>query len=215
MKTCSKCGETKAVVEFGKKASARDGLQYSCKACGKVADAKWLAANPEKAKARNAKWYAENTDKKRAIDAARWAANPEKSRVQSAKWATANPEKVRAMGDRYRAANPDKVKANIIKWKASNPETVRNYWRTRRARKLGNGGNLSAGLADKLFKLQRGMCPCCGEPLGDDYHLDHIMPLSLGGANRDDNIQLLRAKCNNYKRAKHPVDFMQSRGFLI
>jgi 5-methylcytosine-specific restriction endonuclease McrA len=52
-------------------------------------------------------------------------------------------------------------------------------------------------------------------PLGDNYHIDHIMPLALGGSNTDDNIQLLRQRCNNQKCAKHPVDFMQSRGFLL
>ena len=46
-------------------------------------------------------------------------------------------------------------------------------------------------------------------------HLDHIMPLALGGSNTDDNIQLLRARCNLQKRAKHPVDFMRERGYLI
>lgn len=70
-------------------------------------------------------------------------------------------------------------------------------------------------IAERLFKLQRGKCACCKQPLGDDYHMDHIMPLSLGGSNTDDNIQLLRAKCNQQKSAKHPVDFMQQRGFLI
>jgi 5-methylcytosine-specific restriction endonuclease McrA len=45
--------------------------------------------------------------------------------------------------------------------------------------------------------------------------MDHIIPLALGGTNTDDNIQLLRAKCNKQKGAKHPIDFMQQRGFLL
>lgn len=55
----------------------------------------------------------------------------------------------------------------------------------------------------------------CGKPLGDAYHLDHVMPLALGGSNTDDNMQLLRDRCNLQKHAKHPVDFMQERGFLL
>jgi 5-methylcytosine-specific restriction endonuclease McrA len=77
------------------------------------------------------------------------------------------------------------------------------------------GGKLSSKLAARLFVLQKGKCACCLQPLGDDYHIDHIMPLALGGTNTDDNIQLLRAKCNLQKNAKHPVDFMQQRGFLL
>lgn len=73
----------------------------------------------------------------------------------------------------------------------------------------------SKGLAERLFRLQRGKCACCKKPLGSDYHLDHIMPLALGGVNEDSNIQLLRAKCNMQKHTVHPVEFMQQRGFLL
>lgn len=45
--------------------------------------------------------------------------------------------------------------------------------------------------------------------------MDHIVPLALGGSNTDGNIQLLRATCNQQKHAKHPVVFMQERGFLL
>jgi hypothetical protein len=41
------------------------------------------------------------------------------------------------------------------------------------------------------------------------------MPLALGGSNTDDNMQLLRAICNYHKYTKHPIDFMQSKGFLL
>ncbi len=36
-----------------------------------------------------------------------------------------------------------------------------------------------------------------------------------GGANIDGNIQLLTGLCNRQKHTKHPVDFMQERGFLL
>ena len=85
----------------------------------------------------------------------------------------------------------------------------------RRARKIAVGGKLSKGLTEKLYKLQRGKCACCGKLLGDNYHLDHRMPIALGGANEDWNIQLLRSTCNHEKHAKHPIDFMQERGYLL
>jgi len=83
------------------------------------------------------------------------------------------------------------------------------------AKRRGNGGVLSKGLSERLFGLQRGLCPCCSQPLGDNYHRDHIMPIDLGGANEDWNIQLLRAQCNLQKRNKRPEVFMRERGFLI
>jgi 5-methylcytosine-specific restriction endonuclease McrA len=186
IKRCTKCGENKPDTEFGKVSVARGGgLDSRCKACARAATAAWRAANPERAKVANAAWRA------------------------------AYPNMVKAKDAAYRAANYDKVKAATAAYRAANPEAVRISTQNRRARKLESGGKLSPGLSDKLFKLQRGKCACCGKPLGNDYHLDHIMPLALGGSNTDDNIQLLRSTCNQQKHSKHPVDFMRQRGFLL
>lgn len=129
-------------------------------------------------------------------------------------WRAANQDKVSVIRARYNAANPEKVKAWNDKRKTDNPEKRRIHNRNRRALKV--GGKLSGGIVAKLFTLQRGKCACgCKQPLGDKFHLDHIMPLKLGGTNTDDNIQLLRSTCNLQKHAKHPVDFMQQRGYLL
>lgn len=115
----------------------------------------------------------------------------------------------------WQIAFPDKEREKKIRWKSENPERDRIHSQTKRARRRKLGGKLSIGLSKKLFEAQRGKCACCGLPLGDNYHLDHIMPLALGGANEDWNIQLLRQHCNNKKHAKHPIDFMQSKGYLL
>jgi 5-methylcytosine-specific restriction endonuclease McrA len=149
----------------------------------------------------NASYRASHKEKIKAIDAAYRAKNREKIRAKTASWMRAHPEKVAEWKRASHVANPDARRA---------------YKHSRRARVLNAGGKLSHGLAEKLFKLQRGKCACgCKQPLGDDNHLDHITPLALGGTNTDDNIQLLRATCNRQKHSKHPVDFMQSRGFLL
>lgn len=231
MKTCTKCGETKPTTDFYKNSKKRDGLTLWCKPCNVLAAAKWAAANRDKVNVANAKWRAANPEKIRAGKAKWEAANQEKIKVARAKWQNANPEKRRAACAKWQAANRGKVKANSAKWRvenaekvkaqgaarhAANPELGRIYAHNRRARKREAGGRLSQGLADRLFKLQRGKCACgCKQPLGDDYHLDHRMPIALGGLNVDSNMQLLRKLCNLQKSAKHPIDFMQERGYLI
>lgn len=196
MKACTKCGVVKAVGQFSKDSSKRDGLQSRCKEC----NSEYRAANLDKIKAKDAKYYANNLDKHKSAHA---------------KWRSENLGRVRAAAIKWNAANPERVKAYTVKWQSANPEAVRIIGHNRRSRKLSAGGKLSKDLAERLFKLQRGKCACCGEPLGKNFHLDHIMPIKLGGANTDDNIQLLRQRCNNKKSAKHPIDFMQSRGFLL
>lgn len=114
----------------------------------------------------------------------------------------------------WRKNNPDQHKAIQEAYRKRNPEAVRIRDHARRA--IGKqSSNNAKGLIKKLVKLQRGLCPCCSLPLGDDFHMDHIIPLALGGSVDASNIQLMRATCNQQKSAKHPVDFMQSRGFLL
>lgn len=137
-------------------------------------------------------------------------------RIANAAWSKANPERKKAKNAKWYADNPERMKELKANWQADNPEARRVSRQNRRARKRDGGGKLSNGLPDRLIKLQRGKCACgCKQPLGDDYHLDHIMPIALGGTNTDDNMQLLRATCNLQKSAKHPVDFMQQKGFLL
>lgn len=185
---CIKCGATE-----------RD-KRGKCKACLKVRTTAWRAANPEKERARRAAWR---------------AANPEKAKAATDAWRDANPDKQKASRAAWRESNSEKLKADIAAWRKANSEAGKIHKQNRRARKKASGGNLSHSLPAKLFKLQKGLCPCCKQPLGKNYHLDHITPLALGGANEDWNMQLLRKICNLQKHAKHPVDFMQSRGFLL
>lgn len=193
--------------------------------------ATWRAAHPDKVKASRAAYNAAHPDKVKASTAAWRAANQEKVKATKAAWDAVNHDKKKAKNDAWRAANPDKIRETSAVWHAANSErskVVKAAWQeanpgarcihdqNRRARKLEVGGKLSAGLAAKLFKLQSGKCACgCGQPLGEDYHRDHRMPLALGGTNTDDNMQLLNARCNLQKGAKHPIDYMQQKGFLL
>lgn len=200
LRRCTKCGQIKPVTDFGKHACMRDGLRSQCRACHNIAVAEYNAANAEKVKASRAR---------------RYAANPGSAIAAVAKWRADHPEKRRVATVKQYAANPEKFKARYAKWKAANPEALRIHDQNRRARKRENGGKLSTDIAAKLFRLQRGKCAYCKTPLGDKYHRDHHVPLALGGPNEDWNMQLLCKPCNLQKGAKHPIEFMQQRGFLL
>lgn len=206
MKFCKKCQtDTERRICDGR-----------CKICQKAYMATWRASNPGKASEDSKAWRLANPGKSEESSAAWRAANPVRMKEYNDAWRAENPEKAKAASDAWNTANPEKRKSILAEWRAANPEADRIHKQNRRARKLASGGRLSKDIAKKLFTLQRGRCACgCMQPLGENYHRDHIMPLALGGTNTDDNMQLLRATCNMQKHAKHPVDFMQSRGFLL
>lgn len=142
--------------------------------------------------------------------------NPDKIADIEARAAVARAPKKPEQDRTYYEKNRDALRAKAAAWRIDNPDKRAIHRANRRARKAASGGRLSRGLVQRLHSLQRGLCACCRLPLGDDFQVDHIMPLALGGANSDENIQLLRAACNNLKRAKHPIEFMQrDRGMLL
>lgn len=137
----------------------------------------------------------------------------------------------KAYYDRYRAENYDRMRTQRLAWAEANWDhikrlnaewTQRNLDRNRvhqhkrRARVRNAGGELSLNIVEALLVRQKGRCACCGVRLLGRYHLDHIIPLALGGANSDNNVQLLTPTCNLQKGATHPIEFMQARrGMLL
>jgi hypothetical protein len=235
-----KCGACKACAKEKSKAYRNDNaekvaaFQAAYRKSNKkkiaISKAKWTQENSERlrkkqkdyskansvaASLRAAKWKAENPEleKKTRMDYAE--KNKGKKQKYLAEYHKLNAQKKCAASKKWRIDNPEKYKETKTKYAKEKPEVGLNARRNRRARKRNATGSLSKELAAKLFELQKGKCPCCTQPLGESYHLDHIVTLALGGSNTDDNIQLLRATCNLQKSAKHPIDFMQSRGFLL
>lgn len=192
-----------------------------------TAQVAYQKANPEKVKARNtayraaidpvqakayqASYYLKNKDAITAFNAEYRLTNP----LVAAAYREKNKAKLKASLSVWRLANTEKMAASAAAWAKANPGARRINQHNRRAKELLSGGVLSQGLAAKLFALQCGKCPCCKQALGSDYHLDHIAPLALGGSNTDENMQLLRARCNLQKHKKDPLAFMQARGFLL
>ena len=197
VKPCVKCG-------------AVDRKQNgNCKPCAKACSAKYRSANQEDLRLKNKLYVLANKDKKQLSDAAYYAKNAERIKARYSK------ETIAKKNSEYYRINTLKIQQHNNEWSKNNRWSARIRKQNRRARIKGAGGVLSKGLADKLFDLQQGKCACCKASLGKNFHLDHIMPLALGGENADGNMQLLRQRCNTQKKAKHPVDFMQSRGFLL
>jgi 5-methylcytosine-specific restriction endonuclease McrA len=190
VKPCVKCG-----------AQERNS-RGKCKPCARECYARWAKANRERVRMNARKWQKANSD--RVAENAR-------------KWREENPEKAIESRRRWREANPEKEAERGRRWLEANSEKSRIRCQDRRAKKKGNGGKLSKDIAQRLIILQKGKCACGCSALLDKtgYHLDHIMPIALGGKNDDTNVQLLTPTCNRKKSAKHPDDWARENGRLL
>lgn len=126
-----------------------------------------------------------------------------------------NAEKQKSQRAIWKANNVERIRETNARWLQNNLDKHRVHQHNRRSRIRTAGGALSSDIVKRLFALQKGKCACCKSGLDDGHHIDHIVPIALGGPNTDDNVQLLCPACNLSKGAKHPVDFMQSRGMLL
>lgn len=133
-------------------------------------------------------------------------------------WYLKNIEHRRETSKNWYDKNPERKTETQNLWVKNNKEKAQKYSivknLNRRARKLKAGGSFTKLEVDNLFKLQKGLCIYCRCNLLK-YHIDHIMPLSLGGNNDIKNIQLLCKTCNLKKHNKHPIDWAQKNGRLL
>ena len=67
-----------------------------------------------------------------------------------------------------------------------------------------------------LLAYQSERCPCCEAILTKcGYHIDHIMPVKLGGDDVTWNIQLLCHGCNTRKSAMNPHEWAAMHGIEL
>ena len=207
-KVCLKCG----LSEFS--------IRGDCMPCKRIYDKAYRAANKEKVSVTKKKAYVAKTDHYIKKSRDYYHLNKEDIAVKNKEYRESNKDVVLERKRVYRQNNRDKI-ATAEKeyyeknkeyvnqrqrlYALANPHVQANVQAIRRSR-IGDD-KLSKGIFTKLFSEQLGVCNGCRVDLNGNrksVHIDHIMPLALGGRNIDENVQLLCAKCNQTKSTKHP-----------
>lgn len=178
-----------------------------CKTCQNKRVHNWNKNNAAQLKATKAAWAKTNVEKQRVWYNAWKALNPEKARAATKAWYDANPDKVKA--GRIQAREATKIGKRV--WYENNRDRYRVYVQNRLKRLREVGGKLPVDIVGRLMLAQKGLCIYCETNIEQRYHIDHIMPLVLGGAHAEDNVQLLCPTCNLSKGSKHPDDFVKER----
>lgn len=192
-KVCTKCGCTKPQTFDFFSRHTKNGMASACKSCQSLA---WKAYYKKNRK--------EVLQKKADYDVAYRSANlqrlSEAQKQRNKDKRIKQPEATRARGrklqSRYRAANPAKIKADRAK---------------RRALENNAPGKHSAEEIERMYLDQAGLCAYCEKLLEVDFHVDHMIPLSRGGANGWENLAIACSSCNLSKGVLNAVEFMAPR----
>lgn len=204
MKTCTKCKIEKLKSEFNKDAQKRDGLTSCCKACNAAGSAAYHSSSREKISARQARYRSAIREELAAKDAIYYAENRHQVMARQAK---------------YRAENRENIATKAAKQRALNPEVFAERRRNRRAMERNAEGSHKAADVRAIFDKQRGLCASCETKLfksgKQKYHVDHMLPLALGGSNWPSNLQCLCPDCNLRKSAKDPIKWANENGRLL
>ena len=200
-KTCTKCGIDKPLNDYYNHKRRKDGKEATCKKCRSKNSRKNYEANRELRLIQSRAWYEMNRERKTATTRAWTEANLEHHRAATRQWYKANKERHDANRRAWRKANPERTRIHRQKYYKANSERQKANVYARRAR-----------LAHAVpQRWKRSLCPdhlCywCGTTLTPETtHIDHIMPISLGGQDTPDNTANTCASCNLTKSNAHPL----------
>ena len=180
-------------------------------------------ADPAKANARGRSWYEANQEAARA-SSKRWRdANQDRVKETTRKWRERNPDRISVHNRAYRsknseryksarqeryAANPEPTKVRARNWYLSNLERAR---ATNKAWYLNNQDKVHRSRVKRRLNLELASvgpvdisgliaacetCYLCSDPLVGEVHVDHVIPLSKGGAHSYGNLKPTHARCN-------------------
>lgn len=202
-----------------------------CLICEKDKKKVYRAENPEKARAsvrRSAQKYAEKRkegnkawrekNREYLLEAKKRYAQENKEKVLAAKkrYYQENKERCLAASKRHHKENREHYRRLARKWREENRDKVRLNNRKRKEKIKNAEGHHTVDDIKDIYQRQNGVCPGCRKKFdGNNYHVDHIYPLALGGSNWPSNLQLLCPPCNMSKGGRPPEEFYQKRGFLL
>lgn len=171
-----------------------------------------LPTTPEAAKAAGSRHYFTGKPCPNGHIARRFASNHgcvECLREQYKRRYATNPEPLRAANRRHVRENPEANRQRSARWNEQNPDKAAVVAINSSARKRGASGVITVEEWVTLRERYGNRCIACGR--GDvEIGADHVVPISLGGANEIENIQPMCRDCNRQKN-RRTVDYRTGR----
>ena len=192
-----------------------DGAARYCCECRQRERRIYEADHRDEVRAQTNKWREANRDKVLTSKKRYWKAHKEEAQATILQWREAHPDKVKEYYDRYYENNREKIKDLIKKfkdahreeineankiYKQEHPDRYRDYCENRRARIRDQYVDDIKRIA--VFERDNGICHICGLVVDkDNWHLDHVIPIAVGGEHSYVNVAVSHPKCNLQKGA--------------
>jgi len=187
----------------------------NCVICDVLAGSRQYRKHRTKRLAWCAEYRLSHAKQKRQTAKAYYAANCEQRKQETARWYYENRDRALQQRKLYRR-NTRAQKADYDKaYAAENRDKIAVIKRRYRARSRNASGDHTIEQIRAMLTQQRYRCSGCGNSIRKGYHVDHVMPLVLGGSNDISNIQLLCGRCNCAKGGMHPLTWAKYIGRLL
>ena len=187
-KTCSRCKVEQQIDVFTKDRRRPDGRNPYCRSCKTEMARAYRAANADKVRAKSQAYYQANKERIQAHHRDYYKNNRDEHLERTRAYYKANRQRLNAR-DRNRYQN--------------NKERYMQAWNRRRARKA-----CAVPQRWQIHDIVPFCCYWCGANLrayGATTHVDHVMPIALGGPANQSNEVMSCSACNMAKSAKHPL----------
>lgn len=175
MKNCPKCNQVKPFEAFYRSSTHKSGYASWCIVCEKARN---RAKNTLNTVSRNAK---------------------------AKEWRESNKATYLAGIERWRKANPGRHERLMKEWAENNRDKVNAKWMRRYANKKQRTPSWLTDAQHKQIELEYALADWCSTVMGEDYHVDHIIPLqgkTVSGLHVPWNLQVIPAKLNQQKSNK-------------
>lgn len=209
-KLCPKCKLSKALPDFHRNASKKDGLATWCRLCANGAVARWGKRNAARRAVTNHRWSAANKAR-RALSGAAWRkANPAIHAEKNRRWKALHPGAAKAATRGWEARNPGKHRAYKRAADAERYVLKASSYKARaRERDMRMRQASPAWRSKELIEAAYRLATARTRDTGRVWHVDHVVPLHsplVCGLHTEANLQVIPGRENLAKGNRYWPD---------
>ena len=191
-----------------------------------TASTNFVMTASKKKKAYLKAYYQANKEKKLAKQKVYREAHKEETSVRNKTYRETHKEEISVRNKAYNEAHKEEIKAYCEVWYKANKEKINaqckayneTHKEERKAYREANRDKANARSVKRRALKTRSILPTTDDELiknlykqravmteehGEPHHVDHIIPLSIGGAHHQDNLRIITAKENMEKNDKY------------